>query len=238
MSYNVYYMTLCIAALYDDGKGVAINADKLTQVQIKNEHNEDVILTRVERDDTDKIRMLTNDIALIAAGDGGWSDLLVEDIKRSIHPSQKFSNVLKTAVAIYHKHVEAKAVEQVLMPLGFSSLKDYLRHTTNYPPQTIEVINKQLDDFRFPTDIAIAGKGEDGYEVHNIDWPGISQIARYGFTAVGKGQLLALPMLSEKYYRTMSKAEVVKILTEAKIAAEADEEIVGKRTDWVFLPKG
>ncbi|HUD10356.1 MAG TPA: hypothetical protein VMR28_01640 [Candidatus Saccharimonadales bacterium] len=230
-------MTLCLAGIYDNGAGAILAADKMTGLSVRRGNVTEPELVKQEREDTYKIKMLTDDIAVITAGDGDWTDALIRDIQKKIHIHKniKFFKVLKISLATFRQHYLDLILRQELMPLGFESFDDYHRKALQYDRQRIEQIDLRLKAFNVPIDIALVGKGENGYEIQEIDAPGTSQIIRYGFTALGNGKNYALPVLADTYYPTMNRKQATAILKKAKVEGEKDPS-VGEKTDWVYLP--
>jgi len=221
-------MTVCIAAIADEGKSLIIAADQMATMPhlvAENEGNH-------------KIFELSNNIYLLAAGSGFNAHKVYNNAKgSSVRASTVGDWVLKIQTA--YKQIKLYTAENMfLAPRGLQDFQDYLNRHGSLNNQVVALIDSQLmSGDHFQEHFIVTGVDPSGNaSVYIIQPPGeFGQIN--DFVAIGSGQSHASNSLYARGYSiNMTEKEATYLVFEAKRRAEKAPG-VGKATDMIVVSK-
>lgn len=235
-------MTICIAAICDEGKSIVVAADRMfTAGPPLNLEFEPPI---------SKIEKLGDACVAMAAGHGLFAAELAERIRAHLKQSTGGKNprvlqVVTFAKDAYAKFRNEKFQEQILNAhLGpdfaaYSakgiSLPTYLKDQ----PQMYQQMVIQNAQFNLGVEITFAGCEESGSHIYYLANPGtLSSFDKLGYNAIGSGgihAMVALHLGGQSPKSTL--AETTFSVYSAKIAAEVAPG-VGQETEMAVLSQG
>jgi len=212
-------MTVCIAAIADDGKSVVYCADRMATYPAS--------FTLVDRPDIEKIVKITDNCAVLFSGAFGYIDEVLKLTQKEITKEKRGGILEIEKVADCFKNtfkvVRDQWVERsVLEPKGLK-LADYISHYKDIPDALIYEINNNVTNFNLDAMFLIVGYNPDGkchiYKVYN---PGLSYcFDTDGSTSIGNASLIADYSIQKSgYLKTKTAAEVKTIILEAKKISE------------------
>jgi 20S proteasome alpha/beta subunit len=212
-------MTVCIAALADEGRSVVYCADKMS--------TSPELFMQVDRPDIEKIINVTDNCVVLFAGAFGYIDEVLKSAQKEIN-KEKHGGILEVEkVADCFRDIFKKVREQwveksVLEPKGLK-FSDYISHYKDIPDALIYEINNNVTNFNLDAMFLVVGYNSDGkchiYKVYN---PGLSYCYdTEGSSSIGNAAIVAdYSILKSGYLKTKTTEEVKKILLEAKKISE------------------
>jgi len=222
-------MTVCIAAIADDGKSLILASDREVTYGFP-------INTEVESDNK-KIQKITDKIFILFSGDSFVGSQLIEEIKNE---KQGATSVKEVAEAARLKYValRTKRMEQLYLEPRGLKLKDYMQNQKDLEQQIVLMIDNGMskDNQSFVLALIVAGIDESGAHVYGIFHPGIMNLMDVsGFCAIGIGDVHATnSLIGNTYTSKMSLREVLYLVYEAKKRSEVAPG-VGKYTDMITV---
>ena len=226
-------MTICIAALYDHGKGVVMASDRMVTAHIpigyEFEHEEDTKITRLL--DTSSIRVLL-------AGDvlRGYEILgLARSQLAQKDGAIAVSEAAEVVRASYQK-VRLTSIAQTELESRGLDLNSYYSMQQQLLPQIVQMIDNALSSSDLGVQLLIAGANGQSHSIYTVLNPGtIHDNGGIGHGAIGSGAPHALSSLIENSYTlSMPKEEVIDLVTKAKTRSEVAPG-VGQQTTIVTI---
>ena len=213
-------MTVCIAALYDNGKGAVLASDRMVTATIP-------IGYEFEHQEISKIVPMAGDstsIYALAAGDVLLGTEILENAKGQIQQQQHTVVATETAeiVRVAYQRVRlSKIAQRELEPRGLDLDSYYNRHQ-GLSLQVLQVVDQAMAQTRVDVEFIIAGLGEGGYSIHTVANPGVTyNHTPIGYCAIGSGAPHAMYSLIEApYKRSLGKDEVEALVRKAKSRSE------------------
>lgn len=193
--------------------------------------------------ETSKIRLITNSIAILTAGDSGLQRELIDCVMEeaasaiAIEP-ERWLRVSEVADMYCRHWMEAKrrrAEAAVLAPLGLT-LYDFLERQSVMSDRTVEQITNAIIAFAPPpTECLVTGIDERGAHIYRIIGGVASCADDIGFASIGMGGRHSdSQLMLAQYAPGVSVPEALLLLHSAKKRAEVAPG-VGRDTDLFFM---
>jgi hypothetical protein len=228
-------MTVCIAALCEQGSKVVVAADRMFTSPAVN--------VEFETDET-KIEVLSHACVALSAGNSASATEILGGAKRRFGNNQSpwIVDAAESVRAEYMATRNRKADEQVVAPaLGYDfdyfrakggTLPEYLEKQ----PQTFQNLTMLASQWNLILDIIVTGIDATGGHILQIMHPGtISAVEKLGYATIGTGAVHALTRLTlGAQTKHKSLAETVFAVFDAKKSAEAAPG-VGLATDMAVI---
>ena len=211
-------MTVCIAALADDGQSLVLTADRMVTWDIPTTY-------AFEQVEHNKIATLTDTSCMMGTGNSLHIDRIHKDSLASIQQQGCTSiDDIAILVADCYKGVRQDEIEaRYLSPRGLTLDSFYSRHQqlTN---KVVDEIDGRLEGYNLGSDILVAGQGLNGMRIFVVRHPGrLECYDTIGFLAVGSGYPFATShLLSAGYSKSLPLDQAIEIVGKAKKMAEAN----------------
>lgn len=211
-------MTICIAALYENGKGCILASDKMVTVRWP-------ISYEYEHEEVEKIAELEHSgpIYALTSGDVLFADEVIEDAKRKVIAAKTIgtANIAETMRVSYQSMRRQIIVRNELESRGLD-LATYMQGQQKLLPQVAFGINQVFRTYNPMVQFVVAGKDEESCHIYTITNPG-QKVCHdaIGYVAIGTGGLHAIyQFLDSEYRKSMKKKEVLEIVELAKKRSE------------------
>lgn len=211
-------MTICIAALCENGKGCILASDKMVTVRFpmgyEYEHEEVEKIVELEQ---------SGPIYALISGNVLFADEVIEDAKRKVIAAKTIgtANIAETMRVSYQSIRRQVIVHNELESRGLD-LPTYLQNQQKLLPQLALMINQVFRTYDPMVQFVIAGKDEDSCHIYTITNPG-QKVCHdaIGYVAIGTGAPHAIyQFLDLEYRKSMTKKEVTEIVRLAKKRSE------------------
>ena len=226
-------MTICIAALYENGKGCVLASDQMVTAHFP-------IGYEFESDEVDKIVNVCSaaPIHTLIAGDVFFANNILEMAKKEaevkgISTTPGIAELVRKSYqtvrrnVIIHTQLESRGLD----------INTYYNSHQRLLPQIVQIIDNMFATYSAKVDLIVAGMGESKCNIYTITNPG--QIVcndPIGYSAIGTGAPHAIYSLIESNYKkSLSKKEVEELVTKAKERSEVAPG-VGKKTKIISPP--
>lgn len=225
-------MTVCIAALYDNGKGCVLASDQMTTAHFP-------IGYEFENDEVEKIAKVAESISVYAmiSGDVLFANEVIEAVRKGVN-SQGITATPVIAELFRKSYQDVRRqriIRNELEPRGLD-IPTYYQSHKNLLPQIVQIIDNAFTRFNPRVEFIVAGRGETACHIFSITNPGDSTCTDpIGYTAIGSGAPHAMYSLTEANYRkSMNKEAVEDLIKKAKERSEVAPG-VGKATKIVIV---
>jgi len=227
-------MTVCIAALYDNGKGCVLASDQMTTAHFP-------IGYEFENEEVKKIVKIkeTTVTYLLSSGDVLFANEVLEYVRKDV--DAKGITATPIIAELFRHHYQnvrrQHIVRTELEPRGLT-LDTYYQAHQRLTQQIVMMIDNALKTGNPRTELIVAGFGESGCNVFSIVNPGdLFCHNALGFAAVGSGAPHAMYSLIESgYKKSMDAKTVYKFVETAKHRSEVAPG-VGKGTEIISVPE-
>jgi len=226
-------MTVCIAALADNGKSAVICSDKMKTRNVGGMTFQD------DDDEHRKIFSLPNGTFVLTAGDESYASDAINAALPLIDATTTFEQAAEHIRGAFAKRRIEIIVQEHITNRGIGTLDDYFQKHISLPQTITAAIDNAFMQCNVgQTEFLIVGK--DASDIFHV-WR-ITQLATIyrhdetGFCCMGSGAVNAMTVMMEpEYKKNLSVARVHSIVERAKRASEIVAG-VGKKTDIVDLP--
>ena len=219
-------MTVCIAALYDDGRGAVLASDRMVTAHIP-------IGYEYEHDKNSKIIEVAGATYALLSGDvlSGHEVLRMAQVRLSGQNEVPASIVAETIRGCYQQLRRTRIVHNELEPRGLD-LESYYQMQNQLNPTVSQVVDQALVGYNLQVEMLVVGPNGGRFSIYTIVNPGmIIENDAIGHTAIGSGAPHALSSLIEQTYDpSMTSEQVIEFVTNAKQRSEVAPG-VGKLTD-------
>ncbi len=226
-------MTVCIAALFDNGKGAVLASDHMITWGIP------PMAYEFESDDVSKIRELGDNSYVLHAGNVFDGDLIVQRSQAQIIEEKLvLAEDIANTIAEVYGNVRLHNLEQrYLRPRGLT-LNGYYAAQLSLNPGMVQEIDEKLANDGIGVEFLIAGPSAFGYSIYTILHPGIATcVDAIGYGAIGVGASHVFhSLISAPYRKDLGKEQVEKFVLEAKEKSQLSPG-VGQQTSTRSLPK-
>jgi hypothetical protein len=227
-------MTICIAAICDNGKSVIVGADReiiLLAINFKFSHNEK------------KIDSFTNKCAVLSSGDAFLSHELIQKTKEKLKSGLSIRQIAETLKEVFFdSHIER--VENIyLKPLGYKDFNEFKEKAANQIPlQIYQNIHNGIWTFGLNlVEFLVAGCDESGGHIYRVYYSGVSGgnwiewCDKVGYRAIGTGLSHAFISLSVAGQNSkLSSKDTLSNIIQAKKMSEFAPG-VGKEEDFAII---
>lgn len=227
-------MTVCIAALYEDGRGAVLASDQMITAHIP-------VGYEYEHGETTKIIAIDDDKSIysLIAGDVLRGNEVIKRAKAEISQqpgAPSASNVADLVRSAYQQIRLTNIVQRELEPRGLSLDEFYEKHQ-DLAPQVVQIVDQAMYQVDMGVQILIAGSNSGSHTVHTILNPGTTtDNTAIGHGAIGSGAPHALAYFIENSYNpSLSKKEVEAMVKQAKKRSEIAPG-VGRETTILTIP--
>lgn len=226
-------MTICIAALAEDGRKIVAAVDRMITANFP-------IPTEFETDDVPKIYSVGNSALAMSAGNALSAYEIMERAKAQIQSQQisKIEQIVEVIRKTYQDYRQQLIVEKYLEPRGLN-LTSYYGMQQKLVLGIVQDIENQLMHFNIGVDLIVAGC-RDGEECHifSVTHPGVSTTHdAIGHVSIGSGAPHVMYyFIGSNYRKGMSVEEVKKIVLDAKKRSQVAPG-VGKQTELIIVPE-
>ncbi len=211
-------MTVCIAALYDNGKGCVLESDKMLTLHSP-------MAYEYENEEFEKIRKIINEpsVYCLSAGAAVFAGEIM-DITKSQIGNQKLSSVKSVAEMVCNTYIEyrkSRIVKNELQTRGLD-LSSYYTNQKVLLPGIVQAIDKVFRTLNLGVEFIIAGKDSSGCHIYTTSHPGeLFCLDSIGYASIGIGAPhVVYHMIEHKYRKSSSKDIVVKLVDDAKIRSQ------------------
>lgn len=225
-------MTVCIAALYENGKGAVLVSDRMITASIP-------IGYEFENDEASKIHALNDDAYVLSAGNMLFGDQIIQSSRKTIAGEnleyvREMADIVKTK---YQTFRSAYIGDNYLAPRGLTLESYYSRQATLHPA-IVQMIDDPMVNVDIGVELILVGPTGTGYSIYVITNPGMATcVDAIGFTAIGSGAPhVTYSLLGAKYKKSLGKSDVEDLVMQAKKISEVAPG-VGKETSNEVLPK-
>lgn len=224
-------MTVCIAALYDNGHGAVLASDHMITAHIP-------IGYEYEDEKTSKIRRLADNTYAMFAGSVLFGDRIVE-LALSMMDANGPQNIDQFAAVVceaYKAFRLSYIVEQTLAPRGLSLEKYYDMHPV-LNTNLISIVDGALASENLGVEFILVGPRNQGFGIYVVNNPGAAIcVDALGYTAAGMGAPHVLAsLIGARYHKSLGYAEVRRLVETAKAQSEVAPG-VGQKTSFVEVP--
>lgn len=204
-------MTICIAALYENGKGCVLASDQMTTAhfpigyEFENEEVKKII----------KVRETTVAYLLIA-GDVLFANEVLEAVRKDVEAKGITATpIIAESFRHHYQNVRKQhIIRNELEPRGLTIDSFYAAHQ-RLVPQIVQLIDNAFKTWNPRTELIIAGLGESCCSIFSIVNPGdLFCHDAIGFMAVGSGAPHAVYSLIESGYKKSMDEQTVHTLVE------------------------
>jgi hypothetical protein len=211
-------MTICIAALYENGKGCVFASDQMTTAHFP-------IGYEFENEEVKKIIKVkeTTVAYLLTAGDVLFANEVLEAVRKDVEAKGITATPIIAELFRYHYQNVRKQhiIRTELEPRGLTLDSFYQAHQ-RLVIQIVQLIDNAFKTWNPRTELIIAGLGESCCSIFSIVNPGdLFCHDAIGFMAVGSGAPHAVYSLIESgYKKSMDEQTVHKLVEKAKCRSE------------------
>ena len=227
-------MTVCIAALYENGKGCVLASDQMTTAHFP-------IGYEFENEEVKKIIKVKEKIVayLLSAGDVLFANEVLDGVRKEV--DAKGVTATPIIAELFRQHYQnvrrQHIIRNELEPRGLT-LDTYYQAQQRLVQQIVIMIDNALKTGNPRTELTVAGYGESGCSVFSILNPGdLFCHDAIGFAAVGSGAPHAMYSLIESgYKKSMDQKTVYQFVEKAKHRSEVAPG-VGRGTEIISVPE-
>ncbi len=226
-------MTVCIAALYENGKGAVLASDHMITANIP------PMAFEFESDAASKIHQLTENSYVLLAGGilHGDSILRHAQVDISKGPQALVEDIVGKLTEVYTKVRRSSIEQRFLVPRGLT-LDLYYERQASLNPGIVQSIDQALLYDDLGVEFIVAGPTGSGYSIYIITNPGIATcVDPIGYGAIGIGAPHALnSLISAPYRKELGKSDIEDLVRKAKELSQVSPG-VGQQTSVEYLPR-
>lgn len=207
-------MTICIAALYENGKGCVLVSDQMTTAHFP-------IGYEFENDEVEKIVRLNDAISVYAliSGDVLFANEVIEAVRKEAD-SQGITATPVIAELFRKSYQDIRKQHIIRNELESRGLdiNTYFQNQKNLLPQIVQLLDNIFRQYNPRVELIVAGQSETKYQIFTVVNPGDSTCHDpIGYATIGTGAPHAMYSLIESgYKKSMDKETVEKLLKRAK----------------------
>ena len=227
-------MTVCLAATYENGKGVVLASDQMVTAHFP-------IGYEFEHEETTKIVPMSNsvDIYALVAGDvlKGQEIIGAARVQAQTQDVTTAAEIAELVRACYQQTRLTHIVRTELEPRGLD-INSYYNNQQRLLPQVVQVVDQVMCQTDLGVQIIIAGPGNGQYTIHTVTNPGVvNDNSPIGHSAIGSGAPHAIYSLIEApYMPSLDKNTVLEMVKAAKRRSQVAPG-VGASTRIIAIPQ-
>ncbi len=215
-------MTVCIAAIYEGGKGVVLSSDQMVTAMFP-------IGYEFQHQDIHKIIRLTSEsdqmpVYALSSGDvlmGTEILALAMEQAAQLGSSVTAKEITEVVRQLYQERRRASVMQLELEPRGLT-LPDFQNKQQVLAPQIVQIVDSAMIQFDLGVEFIIAGLTGSKYTIHTVVNPGVArEHSPIGYCAIGSGAPHAIYSLIASPYKLSLERDAVKaIVVKAKEQSE------------------
>lgn len=225
-------MTICLAAICDDGKHIIM----VTDAMITGEH-----LSIEFEHKTPKIIKLADNCAVATAGDALAHTELFEAVRENIDKlkAPMISDIVECIKGCFIELRQREIEERILKPRGFPDIKTFYKVQGALVREVALTIQNAIDKYRYGLNILVGGVDARGAHIYGILDPGTSvAFDSIGYHAIGSGYPHAVTtLIANDYHQKIPLPKALLIAYEAKKIAERAPGVGSKITNVAIVNK-
>jgi hypothetical protein len=211
-------MTICIAALFENGKGCILASDQMTTAHFP-------IGYEFENEEVKKIIKVRGTAVahVLTAGDVLFANEVLEAVRKNI--DEKGITATPIIAELFRCHYQnlrrQHIIRSELEPRGLT-LDSYYQGQQRFLPMIVQLIDNALKTGNPRTELIVAGLCESSCSIFSIVNPGdLFCHDAIGFMAIGSGAPHAVYSLIEsEYKKSMDEKTVLELVKKAKLRSE------------------
>lgn len=223
-------MTICIAALSDNGNGCVLTSDQMVTAHFP-------IGYEFENEEVEKIVKISDSAYILISGDILFANEIINEANKKIMAENitAIDGIAETLRSAYQTYRNIYITRKELEPRGLSLVFYYNNHQ-RLQPQIVQMIDAEFANFNTGVSFIVVGKNESLFHIYTVSNPG--QLFSHnciGYAAIGTGAPHATYSLIEaNYKKSLNKEKVRELVEKAKIRSEVAPG-VGSKTKKVEL---
>ena len=228
-------MTVCIAALYDGGKGFVLASDQMLTLHYP-------MAYEFENEEFDKIFRLCDEVPIycLSAGNAIFAQEIMDSAKTQIM-KDRVSSADKAALIVreyYAQYRMRRLIRNELETRGLDLNSFYKNHKALLP-EIVSVIDRSFKTFNLGVEFIVVGYGGATCHIYTIIHPGeVYCYDSIGYASIGIGAPhVVYHMIENKYRRSLSMDSVSKLVDNAKERSQVAPG-VGELTRKIIEPRG
>lgn len=224
-------MTICIAAICDNYKGVVVATDSmLTSSYLSLEFEQP----------TKKMTPLSDQCVALTAGNAVAHTELFNEVQGRMNNlrSPAVPAIVNELKRCYQSIRRQEIIERVLKPRGFDSFEEFYQAHRLLIPEIVTSIHYEIDRYDYGLSIIATGLTNGRAQIYHIGDPGTSQCYdAIGFHTIGSGSPHATNSLTARScHQDLSLPDVFIRVYEAKKMAERAPG-VGRQSNFAIIHK-
>ncbi len=211
-------MTICIAALYENGAGAVLASDQMVTAHFP-------IGFEFEHDETYKIMKISDSLEVysLLAGDVLLGNEIIQAAREQIKAQEITSAAIMAEIvrmAYQQKRLE-RVVKTELEPRGLN-LQEYYNRQQSLLPHIVQMVDQAMHQIDVGVEIIVVGKSGSQCSIHTILNPGVdSNNSPIGYSAIGSGAPHAIySLIAAPYKSSLDRDTVVEMVKAAKKRSE------------------
>lgn len=224
-------MTVCIAALADDGKGLVLAADRMVTAGFPMAYEH-------EREDVEKMAMIATNAAVLISGNIQWASEIIAKAKRELGGNPATVEQIAEVVRKEYQGQRQMVIRQtVLEPRGLSLMDFYNMHQ-RLNAGVLAEIEGNLSQLNLNVEFIVAGCTDTLHHIYTISHPGMTIVHdSIGHVCIGSGGSHATyHLIGSNYRKTLKTKDVLSLVEAAKKKAEVAPGVGEATVTRVFDP--
>ncbi len=227
-------MTVCIAALYNRGKGFVLASDQMLTIHYP-------MAYEYENEEFDKISRISDKAPFycLSAGNAIFANEIIESARNQIQ-NEAISSIDKAAIVVRNAYMQYRMLRLVRNELETRglNLNNYYNNQKGLLPEIVQIIDRSFRTFNLGVEFIVVGHDGSKCHLYTIIHPGdVYCTDSIGYAAIGIGAPHVIYHMIENNYRKSSNQETVrKLVEDAKKRSEVAPGVGGK-TKTIIEPK-
>lgn len=227
-------MTVCIAALYDNGEGFVLVSDQMLTLHYPMPYS-------YENEEFDKISLISEKLPIycLSAGFAIFAQEIIDAAKKEIK-NKEIKSVEQATQAVRNAYVQYRLLRLTRNELETRglNLSSYYKNHRTLSANIVEAIDRKFRTTNLGVEFIVAGKSGASCNIYTIVHPGdVHCFDSIGYAAIGIGAPhVTYHMIENKYRKSMNRETIEQLVAGAKKRSEVAPGVGGK-TRTVIEPK-
>jgi len=209
-------MTVCIAALCDNGQGCVLTSDQMTTAHFP-------LGYEFESDEIEKIVNIVEGAHVLISGDVLFANEVIEAARQQFRDraAQGIGDVAEAVRASYQGIRKQRIVRNELEPRGLD-LNSYYQAQQRLLMPIVQMIDRAFKEYNPRVEFIVSGKDSSGCHIFTVQNPGDTMCHDpIGFAAIGSGGPHAVySLIASKYRKSLDQGRVRRLVQLAKTRSE------------------
>lgn len=227
-------MTVCIAALYNRGKGFVLASDQMLTIHYP-------MAYEYENEEFDKITRISDKAPMycLSAGNAIFANEIIDTARNRIE-NEAISLVDKAAKVVRDTYMQYRMLRLIRSELETRGLdlSSYYKNHKGLLPEIVQLIDRNFRTSNLGVEFIVVGDDGSGCHIYTIIHPGDMYCNdSIGYAAIGIGAPHVIYHMIENNYRKSSSREtIIKLVGDAKKRSQVAPG-VGEKTTKIIEPK-